>query len=149
MVVFKRGNIFDEADADALVNPVNCVGVMGAGLALQFRKRYPEMFQAYREACATSRVRVGEMYVYKTKGQFPRYIINFPTKQHWRNPSKFEYIQTGLHELIRILKDLKIGKIAIQPLGCGLGGLPWDVVHKMLVDALKDVPEIEVVVFEP
>ena len=149
MVVFKRGNIFDEADADALVNPVNCVGVMGAGLALQFRKRYPEMFQAYRKACAASMVRVGKMNVYETKGQFPRYIINFPTKQHWRNPSKLEYIQTGLHDLIRILKDLKIGKVAIPPLGCGLGGLPWDVVRKILVYALKDVPEIEVVVFEP
>lgn len=149
MVVFKRGNIFDEKDADALVNPVNCIGVMGAGLALQFRKRYPEMFQSYREACEASNVHIGRMWVYKANGHFPRYIINFPTKQHWRNPSKLEYIQTGLHDLIRILKDLKIGKVAIPPLGCGLGGLPWGVVRKMIVDALQDVPEIEVVVFEP
>lgn len=149
MVVFKRGNIFDETDADALVNPVNCVGVMGAGLALQFRKRYPDMFLSYRKACVASRVRVGEMYVYKIKGQFPRYIINFPTKQHWSNPSKVEYIQTGLHDLIRILKDLKIGKVAIPPIGCGLGGLPWGVVRKMVAEALQDVPEIEVVAFEP
>lgn len=119
MVVFKRGNIFDEADADALVNPVNCVGAMGARLALQFRKRYPDMFQSYREACVASRVHVRKMHVYKMKELFPRYIINFPTKQHWRNPSKLEYIQTGLHDLIRMLKDLKIGKVAIPPLGCG------------------------------
>lgn len=149
MVVFKRGNIFDETDADALVNPVNCVGAMGAGLALQFRKRYPEMFQSYREACEASKVHVRKMHVYKMKGLFPRYIINFPTKQHWRNPSKLEYIQTGLHDLIRMLKDLKIGKVATPPLGCGLGGLPWGVVRKMIVDALQDVPEIEVVAFEP
>lgn len=75
MVVFKRGNILDETDADALVNPVNCVGVMGAGLALQFRKRYPEMFQSYREACEASKMHVGRMWVYKANGQFPRYII--------------------------------------------------------------------------
>lgn len=149
MVVFKRGNIFDETDADALVNPVNCVGAMGAGLALQFRKRYHDMFLSYRKACLASRVRVGRMWVYKANGQFPRYIINFPTKQHWRNPSKVEYIQTGLHDLIRILKELKIGKVAIPPLGSGLGGLQWGVVRKMVAEALQDVPEIEVVVFEP
>ena len=107
------------------------------------------MFQSYREACEASKVHVRKMHVYKMKELFPRYIINFPTKQHWRNPSKLEYIQTGLHDLIRMLKDLKIGKLAIPPLGCGLGGLQWDVVRKMIVDALQDVPEIEVVVFEP
>lgn len=116
-------NIF-ESDCDAIVNTVNCVGVMGGGLAKQFRLRYPEMNLAYQHACARGEVITGKMWEWYN---YPlrKWIINFPTKDDWRNPSKIEYVNDGLQDLRRVIDDLNLPSIAIPALGCGLGGLKW------------------------
>lgn len=136
--MLKKGNIF-ESNTEAIVNTVNCVGVMGKGLALQFKKKYPENFMAYKNACDLGQVKVGKMFVYKANTLFGnKYIINFPTKKHWRNPSKLEYIVAGLDDLIEIIKSNEIKSIAIPPLGCGLGGLDWVIVKRLIVSKFLD-----------
>src|SRR5688572_4761992 len=105
------------AKADALVNPVNTEGVMGKGLALQIKKAFPDVFAEYARACKQGSVAIGRMHVVQ-RATPPRYVINFPTKQHWRNPSKLEYIELGLSDLITRVRELGIGSIAIPPLGC-------------------------------
>lgn len=122
-------NIFD-SNAQALVNPVNCVGVMGAGLARQFAKRYPKMLREYQEVCRDGELKPGLMHVYRLHNQ--RYIINFPTKNHWREKSRLEYIVSGLEELSVVLQEYMIDSIAIPALGCGLGGLDWEDVRPLL-----------------
>jgi O-acetyl-ADP-ribose deacetylase (regulator of RNase III) len=115
------------ADAEALVNTVNCVGVMGKGLAWQFKKAFPENFKAYEAACRREEVRPGRMFVFETGQMFnTRYIINFPTKRHWREKSHYDDIASGLQTLVREVRQRKIHSIAIPPLGSGLGGLQWD-----------------------
>lgn len=112
------------ADAAALVNTVNCVGVMGKGIALQFKKTFPENFKAYEAACRREEVKPGRMFVFETGQMFnPRYIINFPTKRHWRDKSRYEDIESGLKALVREVRQRKIRSIAVPPLGSGLGGL--------------------------
>src|SRR5580658_7888140 len=125
MIEYKRGNIL-AADAEALVNTVNCVGVMGRGIALQFKKMFPANFKAYAAACKRSEVQPGRMFVFET-GKFtnPRYIINFPTKRHWRGASRLSDIETGLDALVREITTREIKSIALPPLGSGLGGLNW------------------------
>lgn len=149
MISFQRGNIL-EAKADALVNTVNCVGVMGRGIALQFRKAFPENFRAYETACARNEVRPGEMLVFPT-GELtsPRFIINFPTKRHWRGKSSLRDIAAGLDALVREIEAHDIKSIAIPPLGCGLGGLEWSEVRPMIESALARLPDVKAVVFEP
>lgn len=121
-----RGNIFD-ANVEAIVNPVNCVGVMGRGLAQQFKTRHPENYTAYTQACDACEVQSGKMFIHAHSSLFsPKFIINFPTKQHWRNDSRIEDIDAGLHDLARTIKRHEIQSIAIPSLGCGLGGLSWD-----------------------
>jgi len=122
MVTIKKGNIFKEK-VEAIVNPVNTVGVMGKGLALQFKKRYPEMFKEYRELCNQEHeFYIGCIHSYYVPNE-ERYTINFPTKKHWRDPSKLEYIEIGLDTLHSVIVENDIKSIAMPLLGCGLGGL--------------------------
>lgn len=149
MVTYKRGDILSE-DAEALVNTVNCVGVMGRGIALQFKKAFPENFRAYESACKRGEVQPGSMFVVETEGLTnPRYIVNFPTKRHWRGKSRIEDIESGLRALTDEIQLRKIESIAIPPLGTGLGGLPWPEVKQRIEDALTELPNVRVVVFEP
>ena len=136
------------APVDALVNPVNTEGVMGKGLALQFKKAFPEMFRSYERACKAGEVMVGRMHVVQRLTS-PRFIINFPTKKHWRQPSRLEYIDAGLCDLIVHVRDLGIRSIAVPPLGCGNGGLDWAEVRPVIVHAFDAVPEVRVLLFEP
>ncbi|HEY9293248.1 MAG TPA: macro domain-containing protein, partial [Microlunatus sp.] len=137
------------ADVDALVNTVNCVGVMGKGIALQFKRRYPKMFKAYQQACRHGEVRVGRMFVVPTDElNGPQFVINFPTKRHWRSPSKIEFIEDGLADLRRVVEELGIQSIAIPPLGAGNGGLDWDAVEPRIRAALDGLPA-EVTLFAP
>ena len=145
---FVTGNLL-EADAEALVNTVNTKGVMGKGVALQFKRAFPENYQAYRAACAAGRVQLGRMFVFDSgRMERPRYIINFPTKDHWRSRSRLADIDAGLEDLRRVLAELKIESVALPPLGCGLGGLRWADVRPRIERALGTVP-VRVLVFEP
>jgi len=149
MIRFTQGNLL-EAPVEAVVNTVNTVGVMGKGIALMFKERFPENNKAYEAACKTGQVKVGSMFI--TPGVElggPRWIINFPTKQNWRNPSRLEWIETGLLDLKEEIVKKGIRSLAIPPLGCGNGGLEWSVVKPMIEDALGNLPGVEVVVFEP
>jgi len=149
MIEIAHGDIL-LADAEALVNTVNCVGVMGRGIALQFRKAYPENFKVYEAACARADVRPGKMLVFET-GLLtgPRYIINFPTKRHWKGKSKTEDIDAGLPALVQEIEARGIRSVAVPPLGCGLGGLDWNKVRPKIVRAFAELPEVRVVLFEP
>jgi O-acetyl-ADP-ribose deacetylase (regulator of RNase III) len=149
MIELAHGDILI-ANAEALVNTVNCVGVMGRGIALQFRKAYPENFKVYEAACERAEVRPGKMLVFET-GLLtgPRYIINFPTKRHWKGKSKMEDIDAGLPSLVQEIKERGIRSVAVPPLGCGLGGLDWDKVRPKILRAFEDLPEVRVVLFEP
>ena len=149
MIEFKRGDIL-AAEAEALVNTVNCVGVMGRGIALQVKNAFPENFTAYEVACRHGEVQPGRMFVYET-GQFtnPRYVINFPTKRHWRGRSRLADIESGLRALVEEVKRLGIRSIAVPPLGCGLGGLDWAEVRPRIEAAFNELPDVHVLVFEP
>ncbi|MBL4659285.1 MAG: macro domain-containing protein [Alcanivoracaceae bacterium] len=149
MIEYKRGNLLVE-DAQAIVNTVNCVGVMGRGIALQFKKAYPDNFKAYALACKNNEVVAGKMFTFFT-GQLanPKYIINFPTKRHWRGKSRIEDIESGLASLIDIIKKNEIKSIAIPPLGSGLGGLDWMVVKQLIEKYFQSVNDVRVIVFEP
>jgi len=149
MFAFKTGDILSE-DAEALVNTVNCVGIMGRGIALQFKNRFPENFKAYEAACKRQAVEPGKMFVFAT-GQltFPRYIINFPTKRHWRGKSRMEDIDAGLKALANEIRDRNITSIAIPPLGCGLGGLDWATVRPRIEAALRPIENLKSIIFEP
>jgi O-acetyl-ADP-ribose deacetylase (regulator of RNase III) len=145
---FVTGNLL-EARADALVNTVNTKGVMGKGVALQFKRAFPENYAAYRDACAAGAVQLGMMFVFDIgRLEQPRYIINFPTKDHWKSRSRLGDIAAGLVDLRRVLAELEIESVAIPPLGCGLGGLRWDDVRPQIVGALRDYP-VRALVFEP
>lgn len=142
-----KGNLLT-ADVAALVNPVNTEGVMGKGLALQFKKAFPENFASYERACKAGEVKTGQMHIVQRLAS-PRFIINFPTKRHWRLPSKLEYVRDGLRDLVAQVKLLKIGSIAVPPLGCGNGGLEWSAVRPLIVEAFASAPDVRVVLFEP
>jgi O-acetyl-ADP-ribose deacetylase (regulator of RNase III) len=149
MTEYVEGNIL-EADVQALVNTVNTVGVMGKGIALQFRKAFPEMFEEYERACTAGKVETGRMHVYDRGSLFnPRYIINFPTKKHWKGKSRIADIQAGLQDLIRQVKALGITSIAVPPLGCGHGGLDWSEVQPLIVEAFEELPDVRVLIYEP
>ncbi|HVV85462.1 MAG TPA: macro domain-containing protein [Kofleriaceae bacterium] len=142
-----QGNLL-EADVDALVNTVNTEGVMGKGLALQFRKAFPDAFRSYEVACKAGTVRVGQMHVVQRLAS-PRFIINFPTKKHWRQPSQLSYVRDGLRDLVARVRELAIGSIAVPPLGCGNGGLAWADVKPLILAAFAEVPDVRLVLFEP
>ncbi|RKT47672.1 type II toxin-antitoxin system antitoxin DNA ADP-ribosyl glycohydrolase DarG [Thiocapsa rosea] len=149
MIEYKHGDILCE-DAEALINTVNCVGVMGRGIALQFKKAFPENFKAYAAACRNAEVQPGRMFVFET-GQLtnPRYIINFPTKRHWRGASRMEDIDAGLDALVETLQRHDIRSIAVPPLGSGLGGLDWSAVRPRIESALRHLTDVRVVIYEP
>ena len=174
----RSGDIFEE-DVEAIVNTVNCEGVMGKGLALQFKRRYPENFEEYAVACAEGKIRPGRMFVHQpasrqtserlnaraVQGRFhfvgvaepaahyrsrePRFVINFPTKDQWRLKSKLEYIDAGLEDLVRVIEINRIQSIAVPALGCDLGGLDWREVEPRIKDALSAVDDLRVVILEP
>jgi O-acetyl-ADP-ribose deacetylase (regulator of RNase III) len=141
------GNLLT-ADVDALVNTVNTHGVMGKGLALQFKKAFPDAFTSYERACKNGEIVTGRMHVVRRLSS-PRYIINFPTKKHWRNPSKLEYIQTGLSDLVEQVRALSIESVAIPPLGCGQGGLDWSEVRPLIEGAFASLPHVRVILYAP
>ncbi|MCW5588448.1 MAG: macro domain-containing protein [Legionellales bacterium] len=148
MIIYKTGNIFNEK-VDALVNTVNCVGVMGRGIALQFKKIFPENYHAYVNACQKNLVSPGKMFTFKTQSVNPRFIINFPTKRHWRAKSLLQDIIDGLQSLAHEIKFNNIRSIAIPPLGSGLGGLNWLEVRNWITLSLQNLEDIEIIVFEP
>lgn len=173
MIEYKTGDIFAE-DVEALVAPVNCVGVMGRGLALQFKREFPDNFKKYSKKCKGEEIKPGNMFVFKTSsnGQLglvpetppgnkfdsetrqisdPKYIINFPTKRNWRGKSRMEDIESGLESLVEEIRDRHIRSIAIPALGCGLGGLEWRKVRERMEAKLKPLAEadVQIVIFEP
>lgn len=148
MIRYTSGDIL-QSEADALVNTVNCVGVMGRGIALQFKKAFPRNFEEYKLACDRGNVVPGQMFITERNAlTAPRFIVNFPTKRHWRGKSRIEDIESGLQALKRQINELGIKSIAIPPLGSGLGGLNWPDVREMIEASLSDV-DAEVIVFEP
>jgi O-acetyl-ADP-ribose deacetylase (regulator of RNase III) len=149
MIELTRGDIV-KADAEALVNTVNCVGVMGRGVALQFKRAFPENFAAYAAACKREDVQPGRMFVFET-GQLtnPRYIINFPTKRHWKGKSRMADVEAGLAALVTDVQRLRIRSIAVPPLGCGLGGLDWSEVRPRIEGAFAALPDVLVLLHDP
>lgn len=149
MIRYMRGDIL-AAQTEALVNTVNCVGVMGKGVALQFKKAFPDNFKEYAKACHYGDVVPGKMFIFENKELCgPRYIINFPTKRHWKGKSKIEDIDSGLKSLASDIERLNIKSIAIPPLGSGLGGLSWGIVQPLVERRLSGLHNTEIDVFEP
>lgn len=149
MITFTDGNLL-AAPVDALVNTVNEVGVMGKGIALMFKECFPENYRTYERACKRGEVRVGHVFVVANlDSQEPKWIVNFPTKKHWRNPSQIEWIREGLTELRAWILDAGIKSIAVPPLGCGNGGLHWRAVKKLINETLSDLHDVDVQVYSP
>jgi len=149
MIDYCKGNLL-EAKVEALVNPVNCVGVMGKGLALAFKQAYPDNFYYYKTACSLGEIKAGQMFITANNSfLYPFYIINFPTKQDWRDCSKIEYIEDGLVALVKNINTLKIKSIAVPALGCGLGGLQWKDVESLIIEAFKTLPKVNVNLYPP
>lgn len=149
MIEFKKGNLLD-AEVDAIVNTVNTVGVMGKGIALMFKERFEGNFRAYAAACNANEVQLGKMFVQPT-GELnkPHWIVNFPTKGHWRYPTKLQWIEDGLDDLKTVIRDKRIQSIAIPPLGCGNGGLNWAVVRTLLESKLSGLADVKIWIYEP
>lgn len=143
MITFETGNLFDSR-AQTLVNPVNCVGVMGAGLAREFKERYPSMFQEYWKACQSGQLRPGNLLTIPVGND--KYILNFPTKDDWRNPTEWEYLEKGMATFIRVYRELGITSVAFPLLGAGLGGLNKLEVFDFLVEHLQYV-DIHVIIY--
>jgi len=149
MIEEGKGNILD-ADVEALVNTVNTVGVMGKGVALQFKIAFPQMFKEYQKACKLGQVKIGKMYVYQNNpNSNPKFIINFPTKIHWKQDSDLEFIREGLKSLLEVIKSNNIKSIALPPLGCGMGGLNWIEVLPLIQQSFKELPDLKAIVFPP
>lgn len=149
MIHYQTGDLFT-ADVAALVNPVNTKGVAGKGLALQFKKAFPDNFAKYRHACTLGDVVCGSVFiVYRGVTANPRWIINFPTKRHWRQPSKLAYIEVGLEHLVEKINLFKIRSLAIPALGCGEGGLHWADVQPLIVQAFEGLPHVHATLFAP
>jgi O-acetyl-ADP-ribose deacetylase (regulator of RNase III) len=149
MIKYTTGNLL-KANVDALVNTVNTVGVMGKGIALQFKEKFPENYKLYKKASDAKQLHTGKMFVVPT-GRMDgiKWIINFPTKKHWRHPSKIEFITEGLDDLINIIVDKQITSVALPPLGCGNGGLEWKIVKPIIEEKLSVLSNVEFIVFEP
>src|SRR4051794_24113842 len=149
MIHLAHGDILKQ-EAEALVNTVNCMGVMGRGIALQFRRAFEDNYEAYRKAAKSREIRPGRMFVFERSAlDLPRRIINFPTKRHWKGKSRIEDIEAGLVDLVQVIREKGMRSIAIPPLGCGLGGLDWAQVRPLIEAALSSVPEVEAYLFEP
>ena len=144
-----HGNLL-KAPVDALVNTVNTEGVMGKGIALQFKRAYPEMFKVYVSACKAGQVRLGEMWVWQTSTLAgPRMVVNFPTKGHWKSRSRLADIEAGLVDLVRVIDRYHVRSIAVPPLGCGNGGLAWNVVRPLVEASLAPLPLVDVHLYTP
>ncbi len=149
MIEQTQGDIL-KADAEALVNTVNCVGVMGRGIALQFKKKFPDNYNAYKSVCDRKQLYIGKMHVHNRGRLYnPKYIINFPTKRHWKGKSKMEDIEAGLKALVNEVNKNKIHSVAIPPLGCGLGGLKWEDVKRKIIEAFQNIPDVRILLYEP
>lgn len=149
MIEFTEGNLL-ESDAEALVNTVNTVGVMGKGVALMFKEAFPENFKAYEAACRAKELEVGKVFLTRRDAFLgPKWIVNFPTKAHWRYPSRMEWIARGLDDLKDAIVHNNIRSIALPPLGAGNGGLEWAEVRELIVEKLKDLSEVQVIIYEP
>jgi O-acetyl-ADP-ribose deacetylase (regulator of RNase III) len=149
-VEIASGDLLKRDDVDAIVNTVNCVGVMGKGIALQFRRKFTKNYDAYEAACKRGEVKIGKMFAFDNGAMVqPHYVINFPTKKHWRQPSKLEYISSGLEDFIAVAQQLGIKSVAMPPLGCGAGGLDWADVKPLIEAAAARVPELRIVLFPP
>lgn len=149
MIKYLEGNILD-SKAEALINTVNTVGIMGKGIALQFKKAFPNNYIAYKQACLNNEIEIGKLFLFRDQNinSGEKIIINFPTKKHWRNPSQYDYIESGLVDLVDVIKDNKIKSIAIPPLGSGNGGLEWEKVKVLIEKKLSNL-NIDVFVYEP
>lgn len=149
MISYTQGNLLD-APVETLVNTVNTAGVMGKGIALMFKERFGRNFTLYAAACKAKQVKVGHMFVTET-GELdgPRWIINFPTKDHWKSNSRLEWVESGLDDLKRVLRERNIRSVAIPPLGAGNGGLDWPTVKVRIHAALADLNDVDIVVYEP
>jgi O-acetyl-ADP-ribose deacetylase (regulator of RNase III) len=150
MITFTQGNLLD-AEAEALVNTVNTVGVMGKGIALMFKEAFPENFKLYKQACDRDEIRVGRVFATERRDVIggPKWIINFPTKQHWRSPSRLEWIEEGLADLRRFIEEHTIHSVALPPLGSGNGGLDWNEVRPLIERTLNSLEDVVVLVYEP
>lgn len=148
MITYTTGDLFD-AQTEAIVNTVNTVGVMGKGIALQFKQRFPNNYAIYKKACDQKLLKTGDLLITESSSLFFKHIINFPTKEHWRNPSKYEYIEQGLDKLIAEIKKRNIKSVALPPLGAGNGKLDWQKVKTILNDKLKVLPDVNFIIFEP
>ena len=149
MIECRDGDLLADR-SEALVNAVNCVGVMGAGIALAFRRKFPENFRAYAAACRRNEVAPGRMFVFETGAESPpRYLVNFPTKRHWKDTSRMEDIVAGLRSLREEVRARAIGSVALPALGCGLGGLPWPEVRTVIADGLRGLEGVRVTVYRP
>lgn len=147
-MIFRGDGDLLKTSADALVNTVNTVGVMGKGIALQFKLAFPDNYAAYEAACKRGDVQIGKMFVFRREKD-PRFIINFPTKRHWKGKSKIEDIESGLTALIQVVMQERIKSIAVPPLGCGNGGLDWDQVRPLIEEAFLELPNVQVQLFYP
>jgi O-acetyl-ADP-ribose deacetylase (regulator of RNase III) len=149
MIRYLQGNLL-EAGTEALVNTVNTVGVMGKGIALMFKEAYPDNFRRYAAACKAGEVEVGRMFVTERDALMgPRWIVNFPTKQHWRGKSRMAWIEAGLEDLARFIRKHGVCSIAIPPLGSGNGGLAWDKVRAAIESCLGNLDDVDIAVYEP
>jgi len=149
MIELTQGDLLKQ-NAEALVNAVNCVGIMGRGIALQFRNAFPENFEFYRSACRRGEVTPGRVLIFDRGIETnPRFILNFPTKRHWRDASRMEDIEVGLRSLLEEAIRLRIRSMAVPPLGCGLGGLKWSEVRPSIEKAFAALPDMRVLLFEP
>lgn len=150
MIKLTQGDLLEQHEVDAILNAVNCVGVMGKGIALQFKTRWPANFTAYAAVCKAGKLRPGHVLTHDLGKQArPRYIINFPTKDHWRSASAIDFIRDGLVDLVAEVRRLGIRSIAIPALGCGNGGLVWADVRPLIESAFSPLPDVEVRLFEP
>jgi O-acetyl-ADP-ribose deacetylase (regulator of RNase III) len=149
MIHYKTGNLLD-SEAEALVNTVNTIGVMGKGIALQFKNMFPNNFKLYSQACKNKEVKIGQLLVTEEEALFvgKKIIINFPTKTNWRLPSEYQYIEEGLTELVKVIREKNIKSIAIPPLGSGNGGLDWNKVKQILEKNLANV-DCDIHIYEP
>ncbi|MDQ3339082.1 MAG: macro domain-containing protein [Myxococcota bacterium] len=148
MIEDGSGDLF-AARVDALVNAVNTVGVMGKGLALAFKKKFPDNFTAYRNACESGELKPGKVFLFDRGDRSPRWVVNFPTKRHWRDASRIDDIRDGLVDLVKQVEARGIESLAMPALGCGLGGLEWKDVRPLIVAAGERVPSVRFVVFAP
>lgn len=149
MIIYKKGNIL-ESEAEALVNTVNTQGVMGKGIALQFKNAFPSNYKVYQDICRNGNFQIGDLLIVEENGLISgkKTIINFPTKTSWRKPSEYSYIEKGLEKLVQVIEDKKFNSIAIPPLGSGNGGLNWEIVKKMIEDKMSHLP-IDIFIYEP